>query len=93
MVESTDCSNLPMGVGLNNTLVKPTKSGLVSVILINNNSHNVWVRQTLYAGDLWEVDPKEWDYEPVLTRKEDSNEIEINFVQVPPERIKGGYPN
>ena len=88
MVESTDCSNLPMGVGLNNTLVKPTKSGLVSVILINNNSHNVWVRQTLYAGDLWEVDPKEWDYEPVLTRKEDTNEIEINFVQVPPEELR-----
>ena len=52
MVESADMSNLPLGVGINNTLVSPTKSRLVSVILINNNSHNVWIRQPLYAGDL-----------------------------------------
>ena len=42
MVESTESSNLPLGVGVNNTLVTPSKSRLVSVILINNNSHNVW---------------------------------------------------
>ena len=80
-------SNLPLGVGINNTLVSPTKSGQVSVILINNNSYNVWIRQPLYAGDLWEVDPREWEYEPVLTRKEGTNEIEVNFVQVPPEDL------
>ena len=88
MVESADMSNLPLGVGINNTLVPPTKSGLVSVILINNNSHNVWIWQPLYAGDLWEVNPKEWEYEPVLTRKEGTNDIEVNFVQVPPENLQ-----
>ena len=87
MVESADMSNLPLGVGINNTLVSPMKSGQVSVILINNNSYNVWIRQPLYAGDLWEVDPREWEYEPVLTRKEGTNEIEVNFVQVPPEDL------
>ena len=51
MVESTESSNLPLGVVVNNTLVTPSQSGLVSVILINNNSHNVWIRQPLY----WEV--------------------------------------
>ena len=41
LVEKTGDSNLPIGVGVNNTLVTPSKSGLVSVILINNNNHNV----------------------------------------------------
>ena len=88
MVESTDDSNLPLGVSINNTLVVPSRSGLVSVIIMNTNDHNVWIRQPLYAGNLWEVDPKEWSYEPVLTRKEDTNEIEINFIQVPPEDLR-----
>ena len=52
LVEKTEDSNLPIGVGVNNTLVTPSKSGLVSVILINNNNHNVWIRQPLYAADL-----------------------------------------
>ena len=70
LVEKTEDSNLPIGVRVNNTLVTPSKSGLVSVVLINNNSHNVWIRQPLYAADLWEVEPKEWEYEPVLTHEE-----------------------
>ena len=87
MVEKTEDSNLPIGVGVNNTLVTPSKSGLVSVILINNNNHNVWIRQPLYAADLWEVEPKEWEYEPVLTHEEGTNNVTINFVQVPPEEF------
>ena len=88
MVESTESSNLPLGVGVNNTLVTPSKSGLVAVILINNNSHNVWIHQPLYMGNLWEVSPREGEYEPVLTRKEGTNDIEVNFVQVPPEDLQ-----
>ena len=88
MVESAETSNLPLGVGVNNTLVSPMKSRMVSVILMNNNNHNVWIRQPLYAGDLWEVSPREWKYEPVLTRNRDTNEIEVNFVQVPPEDLQ-----
>ena len=87
-MESTESSNLPLGVGVNNTLVTPSKSGLVLVILINNNSHNVWIHQPLYTGDLWEVSPREWKYEPVLTHKEGTNDIEVTFVQVPPEDLQ-----
>ena len=87
MVESTDDSNLPLGVSINNTLVVPSRSRLVSVIVMNTNNYNVWIHQPLYAGDLWEVEPKEWSYEPVLTRNEDTNDVEINFVQVPPEEF------
>ena len=88
MVESAETSNLPLGVGVNNTLVSPTKSRMVSVILMNNNNHNVWICQPLYAGDLWEVSPREWTYEPVLTRNRNTNEIEVNFVQDPPEDLQ-----
>ena len=88
MVESTESSNLPLGVGVNNTLVTPSKSGLVSVILINYNSHNVWINQPLYVGDLWEVSPRKWEYKPVLTRKEGTNDIEVNFEKVPPEDLQ-----
>ena len=43
LVEKTEDSNLPIRVGVNKTLVTPSKSGLVLVILINNNNHNVWI--------------------------------------------------
>ena len=88
MVKSTDDSNLPLGVSINNTLVVPSRSRLVSVIVMNTNDHNIWIRQPLYAGDLWEVELKEWSYEPVLTRSEDTNDVEINFVQVLPEEFQ-----
>ena len=88
LVKKTEDSNLPIGVGVNNTLVTPSKSGLVPVILINNNSHNIWIRQPLYAADLWEVEPKEWEFEPVLTHKKGTNNVTINFVQVPPEEFR-----
>ena len=88
LVKKTEDSNLPIGVGVNNTLVTPLKSGLVSVILINNNNHNVWIRQPLYAADLWEVEPKEWDYEPVLTHEEGTNNVTINFIQVLPKEFR-----
>ena len=87
LVEKTEDSNLPIGVGVNNTLVTPSKSRLVSVILINNNNHNIWIRQPLYVSDLWEVEPKEWVYEPVLTHEEGTNNVTINFVQVPPKEF------
>ena len=61
---------------------------MVSVILVNNNNHNVWIRQPLYAGNLWEVSPREWKYEPVLTRNRDTNKVKVNFVQVPPEELQ-----
>ena len=88
MVESAETSNLLLGVGVNNTLVSPMKSRMISVILMNNNNHNVWIHQPLYAGDLCEMSPREWKYEPVLTRNRDTNEIEVNFLQVPPEDLQ-----
>ena len=35
---------------------QPTKSNLVPVTLMNTNDYNVWIRQPLFAGELYEVD-------------------------------------
>ena len=61
MVEETDEGNLPLGVGVNRTYVSLSRNGFVSVILINNNDHNVWLHQPLYAGDLWECHLEYWE--------------------------------
>ena len=38
MAEQAECSNLPLGLVVNRTLVKPSKSRLIPMILINTNS-------------------------------------------------------
>ena len=88
MMEGTQDGNLPSGVAVNNTYVQPTKSGRITVCLQNTNDHNVWIRQPLYAGDLWDMDKEDWEYEPVLVKDAKTNNITVKFQQVPPEHIR-----
>ena len=88
MMEGTQDRNLPSGVAVNNTYVQPTKSGRITMCLQNTNDHNVWIRQPLYAGDLWDVDKEDWEYEPVLVKYAETNNITVKFQQVPPEHIR-----
>ena len=88
MMEGTQDRNLPSGVAVNNTYVQPTKSGRITVCLQNTNDHNVWIRQPLYAGDLWDVDKEDWEYEPVLAKDAETNNIMVKFHQVPPEHLR-----
>ena len=87
MMEGTQDRNLPSGVAVNNTYVQPTKSGWIIVCLQNTNDHNVWIRQPLYAGDLSDVDKEDWEYEPVLNKDAETNNITVKFQQVPPEHL------
>ena len=87
MMEGTQDGNLPSGITVNNTYVQPTKSGWITVCLQNTNEHNVWIRQPLYAGDLWDVDKEDWEYEPVLVKDTKTNSITVKFQQVPPEHL------
>ena len=87
MMEGTQDGNLPSGVTVNNTYVQPTKSGRITVYLQNTNDHNVWIRQPLYAGDLWDVEKEDWEYEPVLVKDAKTNNITVKFQQVPPEHL------
>ena len=72
-------------MGVNRTFVSPSKNGFVSVILIKNNDHNIWLRLPLYAG---ECDLEDWEYEPVLKRESETNKIEIHLQKVPPEHLR-----
>ena len=87
MVEEIDDDNLPCGVSVNHTYVNPTKAKQVSVILLNTNSYNVWIRQPLYAATIWDVELKDWDYEPIITKSEEANTFEVKLQPVPPEDL------
>ena len=87
MMEGNQDRNLPSGVAVNNTYVQPTKSGQITVCLQNTNEHNMWIRQPLYAGDLWDIDKEDWQYKLVLVKDAETNNITVNFQQVPPEHL------
>ena len=48
----------------------------------------MWIRQTLYAGDLWDVDKEDLEYEPGLVKDAETNNITVKFQQVPPEHLR-----
>ena len=81
MVEATDDDNLPCGVSVNHTYVNPTKAKQVSVILLNTNTYNVWIRQPLYAATIWDVDLKDWDYEPIITKSDEADTSRSSYNQ------------
>ena len=88
MVKATDDDNLPCGVSVNHTYINPTKAKQVSVILLNTNSYNVWVRQPLYAAAIWDVELKDWDYEPIIIKSDEANTFEVKLQPVPPEDLR-----
>ena len=88
MVEATNDDNLPCGVSVNHTYFNPTKAKQVSVILLNTNSYNVWIRQPLYAAAIWDVELKDVDYEPIITKSDEANMFEVKLQPVPPEDLR-----
>ena len=88
MVEATDDDNLPCGVSVNHTYVNPTKAKRVSIILLNTNSYNVWIRQPLYAATFWDVKLKDWNYEPIITKSEEADTFKVKLQPVPPEDLR-----
>ena len=87
MVEATNDDNLPYGVSVNHSYVNRTKAKQVSVILLNTNSYNVWIQQLLYAATIWDVELKNWDYEPIMTKSEEADTFEIKLPPVPPKYL------
>ena len=88
MAEQAECSNLPLGLVVNRTLVKPSKSRLIPMILINTNSYNVWIRQPLLAAKLYDVDYHPWEYETTVNHEEDSDTIKFGFQPVPTAELQ-----
>ena len=88
IVEATDDDNLPCGISVNHTYVNPTKAKQVSVISLNTNSYNIWIRQPLYTTTIWDVELKDWEYEPIITKSKDADTFEIKLQLVPPKDLR-----
>ena len=56
MVEARACNNLPRGVVVNRTMFTPNKNKQVPISLVNTNTCNVWICQTLLAADIVEAE-------------------------------------
>ena len=68
MIKARSQHNLPMGIMVNQTTVTPTKSKSMPVTLLNTNSYNVWIRQSLLAADIVEVKHCPWDFHSTMSR-------------------------
>ena len=77
MVEARACNNLPRGVVVNRTMITPNKSKRVPVSLVNTNTYNVWICQTLLAADVVEAEDCPWDYQSIMSH--DGSDIKVSF--------------
>ena len=68
--------------------LRQSKAKQVSVILLNTNSYNIWIRQPLYTATIWDVELKDWDYEPIITKSDKVNMFEVKLQPVPPEDLR-----
>ena len=39
----------------------------------------MWIHQPLYAANIRNVELKDWEYEPILTKDADSNTVEVRL--------------
>ena len=86
MIEARSQNNLPMGIMVNQTMVTPTKSKSVPVTLLNTNSYNVWIWQSLLAADIVEVEHCPWDFHSIMSH--DGNQVQVSFCPVPMPEVQ-----
>ena len=46
------------------------------------------LRQPLYATTIWDVELKDWDYEPIITKSEEADMFEVKLQPVLPEDLR-----
>ena len=86
LVEQAQHHNLPPGIAINRC-VATTKARSVTVILVNTNRQNVWIRQPLLATELFGTDQvEEIEHRPDMERERDN--IQISFSPVAPDSIR-----
>ena len=86
MVEARACNNLPRGVVVNRTMITPNKNKRVPISLVNTNTYNVWICQTLLAADIVEAKDCPWDYQPIMSH--DGSNIRVSFCPVPSSEVQ-----
>ena len=86
MIKARSQNNLLMGIVVNQTMVTPTKSKPVHVTLLNTNSYNVLIWQSLLAADIVEVEHCPWDFQSVMSH--DGNQVQVSFCPVPMPEVQ-----
>ena len=56
--------------------------------MLNTNSYNIWIQQPLYTTTIWDVELKDWDYEPIITKSEEADTFKVKLQPVPPEDLQ-----
>ena len=80
LIDTAALSNLPQGISVNHCLVHP-RGKTVPVILMNQNSHNIWIQQPLLAAEIYMVEHLPWDYG--VDFQHQGNKIEVAFQPLP----------
>ena len=81
MIKARSQNNLPVGIMVNQTMVTPKKSKTVPVTLLDTNSYNVWIWQSLLAADIVEVEHCPWDFHSTMSH--DGDQVQVSFCPVP----------
>ena len=84
LIDTAAVSNLPQRISVNRCLVHP-RGKTVLVILMNQNSNNIWIQQPLLAAEIYAVDHLPWDYGVEFQHHGDK--IEVAFQPLPPADI------
>ena len=86
MVEARAYNNLPRGIVVNRTMFTPNKNKQVPISLVNTNTYNVWICQTLLAADVVEAEDCPWDYQSIMSR--DGDDIKVSFCPLPSSEVQ-----
>ena len=86
MVEARAYNNLPRAVVVNRTMFTPNKNKQVPVSLVNTNTYNIWICQTLLVADVVEAEDCPWDYQSIMSR--DGDNINVSFCPLPSSEVQ-----
>ena len=88
IVEPYKDSNLPSGITVNRTYTD-IKNNMITIPLLNTNSYNVWIKQTLTAALVCEGKQENFEYDINLEFVED-NKCHVEIKTIIPEEVFDG---
>ena len=64
----------------------PNKNKRVPISLVNTNTYNIWICQTLLAAEVVEAEDCPWDYQSIMSH--DGSDIKVSFCPVPSSEVQ-----
>ena len=80
LLDTTAVNNLPQGISVNHCLTHP-KGNVVPVIVINQNTNNIWIWQPLWVAEFFWVQHLPCNYG--VGFHQEGNKIEVAFQPLP----------